>query len=69
MLGEAMSILARSTRAPSGNSPARMRAEEVEVLRDGRSRYGLFAAGLGERAAVLAHLVGRQVVHVGLALP
>ena len=34
MLGCAMSILARSTCAPSGNSPACMRRQQVEVLLD-----------------------------------
>ena len=67
MLGEAMSIFARSTRAPSGNSPARMRANRSRFSSTERSRHGLVAPGLGERAAVLADLLGRQVVDVGLA--
>ena len=33
MFGDAMSIFARSTRAPFGNSPARMRANRSQVLR------------------------------------
>ncbi len=32
-----------------------------------RLRYGLSRAGLGQRAASLAHLLGREVVDVGLA--
>ena len=64
MLGDAMSILARRTRAPLGNSPARMRAN--------RSRFSVDAAlaprrsrpGRGQRAARLADLVGRLVVDV-----
>ena len=44
--------------------------EQVEVLGDAvRSRYGLFAAGPGQRAAILARLFGVQVADVGLALP
>ena len=39
MFGDAMSIFARSTCAPSANSPARMRAEQVQVLVD-RPRRG-----------------------------
>ena len=46
MLGDAMSILARSTCAPSGNSPAPHALEQVQVLLDRRgSRYGLFSPG------------------------
>ena len=41
MLGCAMSIFARSTCAPSANSPACMRAQQIEVLRRPYvSRYG-----------------------------
>ena len=69
MLGDAMSILARSTRAPSGNSPARMRAKRSRFSLGRPVAPGALAAGLGERAAVLADLVGRQVVDVGLAGP
>ena len=42
-------------------------AEEVEVLRDRAIAIGAVAAGRGERAAVLADLVGREVADVGLA--
>ena len=62
-----MSILARSVREPSGNSPARIRSNRVEVLLDRAVAVGALAAGLGQRAAVLADLVGGQVAHVGLA--
>ena len=41
--------------------------EEVEVLLGRPVAPRALAAGLGERAAVLADLVGRQVVDVGLA--
>ena len=57
MLGEAMSIFARSTWAPSANSPARIRAEEVEVLLHRPVAVRAVPAGLGQRAAVLADLV------------
>ena len=33
-----------------------------------RSRYGLFLPGCGQRAAILAHLLRRQVIHIGQAL-
>ena len=45
MLGEAMSILALRTRAPSGNSPARMRSNRSRLSSTGRSRHGLFFPG------------------------
>ena len=45
--GEAMSILARSTREPSGNSPAFMRVKEVEILFDGAVAIGRVLARLG----------------------
>ena len=41
--------------------------EEVEALLDGPVAPGARSARLGQRAAVLADLVGGQVVHVGLA--
>ncbi len=40
-----MSIFARSTSAPSGNSPARMRANRSRFSSTGRSRYGLAVPG------------------------
>ncbi len=45
MFGEAMSIFARSTRVPSGNSPARMRSNRSRLSSTGRSRHGLFIPG------------------------
>ena len=45
MLGEAMSIFARSTRAPFSNSPARMRANRSRFSSTDRSRYGEFVPG------------------------
>jgi hypothetical protein len=41
--------------------------EEVDALLGRPVAPRAVAAGLGERAAVLADLVGREVVHVGLA--
>ena len=67
MFGDAMSIFARSTCAPSANSPARMRANRSRFSSIGRSRIRALAAGLGQRAAVLADLVGGEAVDVGLA--
>ncbi len=66
-LGEAMSILARRTRLPSGNSPVFMRMKEVEIFFDGAVAIGAVLAGLGEGAAMLADLVGGEVVDVSLA--
>ncbi len=43
--------------------------EEVEALLRGPVPPRALPAGLGERAAVLADLVGAEVVHVGLAGP
>ena len=68
MFGDAMSIFARSTCAPSGNSPARMRRNRSRLSSAGRSRYGLFRPGSVSVPAVLADLVGRQAVDVGLAV-
>ncbi|MNE80032.1 hypothetical protein D3C80_1765680 [compost metagenome] len=45
MFGEAMSILARSTRSPSLNSPAFMRANRSRFSSTERSRNGLFLPG------------------------
>ena len=44
--GEAMSIFARKTRAPSGNSPARIRSNRSRFSSTGRLRYGLSLPGL-----------------------
>ncbi len=69
MLGEAMSILrAQHARAVGELAGAHAR-EEVEVLLDRPVPPRTLAAGLGERAAVLADLVGGEVVDVGLAGP
>ena len=60
--------LGAQTCAPSGNSPARIRREEVEVLLDGALAVRALLAGLGERAAVLADLCLAVRLHdVGLA--
>ena len=68
MFGEAMSIRARSTCSPSANSPARMRGEHREVLVDRSGAVRAVGAGLRQRAAMPAHLLGRQAVDVGLSL-
>ena len=65
--GDAMSILARSVREPSGNSPARMRSNRSRFSSTRPVAVGALLAGLGERAALLAHLVGGQIADVGLA--
>ena len=68
-LGEAMSILARSTLAPSGNSPARIRRNRSRFSSDGPVPVGALLARLGQGAAVGADLLGGEVVHIGLSLP
>ena len=65
MFGLAMSILSRSTCAPSGNSPAFIRRNRSRFSATLRLRYGLGLPGLGQRAAQRAHLVGRRALHVG----
>ena len=60
-----MSIFARSTCAPSGNSPARMRRNRSRFSSALRVRYGESHARLGQRAAMGADLVGRVRVDVG----
>ena len=67
MLPDAMSILARSTRAALGNSPARMRRKQVEVLLHRPLPERAVPAGLRQRAAIAAHLVLALVVDIGLA--
>ena len=68
MFGDAMSIFARSVRAPSGNSPLLHPLEQIEILGDGAIAIGAVLARLGQRAAVRAHLLGRQIADVGLAV-
>ena len=57
MFGDAMSIFA-------GSHPP----QQVEVLVDGAITVRAVATGFGQRAAILANLVGRQAVHEGLAV-
>ena len=66
-LGDAMSILARSVRAPSGNSPSRMRSNKSRFSSTERLRYGLSFPGSVSVPRVLAHFLGRQIAHVRLA--
>ena len=67
MLPDAMSILARSTRAPFGNSPARMRRNRSRFSSTLRSRNGLFLPGSVSVPRVDPHLLRRLVVDIGLA--
>ena len=53
MFGDAMSIFARSTCAPSGNSPARIRANRSRFSSTGAVAVRAVRARLGQRAAVL----------------
>ena len=68
MLGDAMSIFARSTCAPSGNSPARIRRNRSRLSSTGRSRCGLFRPGDVSDPAILPDLVGRKAVDIRFAL-
>ena len=67
MFGDAMSIFARAARARRRGTRRRACAEQVEVLLDGPIAIRAVAARLGQRAAILADLVGREAVDVGLA--
>ena len=62
-----MSILARSTCAPSGNSPARMRRNRSRFSSMRAVAVGAVFPRLGEGAPVLPDLLGGQVADVGLA--
>ena len=64
-----MSILARSTRAPLGNSPARMRRKRSRFSSTRAVAERAVRARLGQRAAVGADLVLALVVDIGLAGP
>ncbi len=70
MLPEDMSILARRTREPSGNRrrAAPYALEQVEVLLDRTTAPRALRARLGEGAAMLADLIGRQVIDVCMTL-
>ena len=67
MFGEAMSILARRVRAPSGNSPARIRVNRSRFSSTRAVPKGAFPARLGQGAPVLPDLLGAQVADIGLA--
>ena len=67
MLPEPMSILARRTRAPLGNSPARMRRNRSRFSAGAAVAVRAVAAGLGQRAAAAAHLLRALVVDIGVA--
>ena len=43
--------------------------EQIEIFFDGAVAIGAVLAGLGQRAAVFANLLGRQIADIGLALP
>ena len=62
-----MSILARSTRAPFGNSPAFMRRNRSRFSSTERSRNGLFLPGSVSVPRASADLLLRLVVDIGVA--
>ena len=68
-LPDAMSILARSTRDPSSNSPARIPLEQAEVLLDRPVAVGAVPTRLRRRAAVVPDLRLAQIADVRLAVP
>ena len=59
--------MARSTRAPSGNSPGPHAAEQIKVLLHASIPVGAVFAGFGEGAPVLPGLLCAQVAHIGQA--
>ena len=67
MLPDAMSIFARSTRAPLGNSPARIRANRSRFSSTAPVAERAVPAGLGQRAARQPDLLLRLVIDIGLA--
>ena len=50
-----------------GELPGAHALEQVQVLRDRALAVGAVVAAFGQRAAVLPHLLGRQVADIGLA--
>ena len=64
-LPDVMSIRARSTCAPSGNSPPRILANSSALSSAERFRHGLCLPGTGEGAPRLPDLGRRLTVHVG----
>ncbi len=66
-LGEAMSILARRTRRAVGELAGFHAGEEVEIFLDRAVAIGAVLSRFGEGAAVLADLVGGEVIDVGFA--
>ena len=69
MLPEAMSILARRTRAPFGKFTGAHAAEQIEVFLDRAVAERAVFSRLGQRAAIDPHVVRVLVVDIGLACP
>ena len=65
-LGEAMSILARRVRDAVGKLAGPHALEQIQILFDGAVALGAFLAGLGQRAAILAHLVAGKIANIRL---
>ena len=68
MLGDAMSIFARSVRAPSGNSPFSIRSNRSRFSVDRAVAIRAVLARLVQRAAMRAHFLGRQIADIRLAV-
>ncbi len=65
--GWAISILARQRARALGKFAIAHALEQVEVFRDGPIAERAIFSWRGERAAVLANLIGVQIAHIGVA--
>ena len=64
MFGDAMSIFARSTQAPSSKSPRFIASNSLQIFFDRAVAIRAVLAGLRQRAAVLADVVGVLMIDV-----
>ena len=63
-----MSIFARRTARAIGKFPGAHALEQIQILFDRAVAIRAVFARFGQRAAILANLLGRQIVDVGLAI-
>ena len=66
IFGEAISILARSTWAPSANLPERIPTNKSKVLFHGAIPVGTLYARFGESTTIVADLIGAQTADICL---
>ena len=64
-----MSILARRTREPSGNSPLSHALKKGQVLFRGTVPVGAFLPRLCQGPPVFPDLLGVEIIHIGFSLP